>query len=105
MGNTYWKDEHKLETISVVIYACFVLSNICEKSNSYIDQKLVKSQIESKKEYEKTYHNILDPVFSYDGGEGQVARSILTSFIREFVWKKKKTRIYYNHNKNKAVCF
>ena len=85
MGNTYWKDELKLETISVVIYACFVLNNICEKSNSYIDQKLVKSQIESKKEYEKTYHNILDPVFSYDGGEGQVARSILTSFIREFV--------------------
>ena len=50
----------------------------------------MKSQIENIKENEKTYHNIPDPVFLYDAGEGQVARSILTSFIREFVWKKKR---------------
>ena len=70
----------KLKTIAVVIYACFALHNICEKNNSHIDKELVKSQIESIKQDEKTYHNIPDPVFSYDGGEG---------IIREFVWKKK----------------
>ena len=43
------------------------------KNNSYINQELVKSQIESITENEKTYHNIPDPVFSCDGGEGQVA--------------------------------
>ena len=43
------------------------------KNNSYINEELVKSQIESIKENEKTYHNNLDPVFSCDGGEGQAA--------------------------------
>ena len=79
------KMDLKLETIPVVVYACLVLHNICEKNNSYIDEELVESQIESIKENEKTYRNIPHPIFSYDGGEGQVARSILTPFIREFV--------------------
>ena len=79
------KMDLKLRTIPVVIYACFVLHNICENNNSYIEEELVKSQIESIKENEKTYHNIPNPVFSHDRGEGQVARSIFTSFIREFV--------------------
>ena len=74
MGNTR-KMDLKLKTIPVVIYACFALHNIYEKNNSHIDKELVKSHIESIKENEKTY-NIPDPVFSYDGCEGQVARNI-----------------------------
>lgn len=79
-----------LETIPVVIYGCFILHNICEKNNSYIDKVLVKLQIESIKDNEKTYHNFPDPVFLYDKDEGEVARKILTSFMCEFVWKKDK---------------
>ena len=56
-----------------------------KKNNSYIDGELVKSKYESITENKKTYHNIPDPVFSYDQGEGQVARSILKSFICKFV--------------------
>ena len=52
-----------------------------KKNNWYIDKELVKSNIESIKENTKTYHNIPDPAFLYDGSEGQVARSILTSFF------------------------
>ena len=71
----------KLETISVVTYACFVLHKICKdnnnnnnnNNNSYIDQELVKSQIESVKKKERTCHTIPDPVFSYDMGKGKVA--------------------------------
>ena len=44
----------KLETIPVVIYACFVFPNKCEKDNSYFEEELVKSQIESIREKEKT---------------------------------------------------
>ena len=68
----------KLETISAVTYACFVLHKICkdnnnDNNNSYIDQELVKSQIESIKKKERTCHTIPDPVFSYDMGKGKVA--------------------------------
>ena len=45
----------------------------------------MKSQIESMKENEKTYHNFPDPVFLYDKDEGEVAQKILTSFMCEFV--------------------
>ena len=82
--------------------------NICKKNNSYIDEELMKSQIESIKENEKTHYNIPDPVFSNDRVEGQLVPGIiyLTSFIREFVRKKiKKARIYYNNNKDKEICF
>ena len=66
----------KLEIIPVVIYACFVLHKICKdnnNNNSYIDQELVKSQIESIKKKEGTCYTIPDPVFSYDMGKGKVA--------------------------------
>ena len=65
----------KLETIPVVIYACFVLHNICKNNNnnSNIDQELVKSEIESIKKKERTCHTIPDPEFSYDMGKGKVA--------------------------------
>ena len=82
------------------------LHNICKKNNSYIDEELLKSQIESIKENEKTHYNIPDPVFSNDKVEGQLVPGILASFIREFVRKKiKKARIYYNNNKDKEICF
>ena len=47
------KIDLKLEAIFIVIYACFVLHNISEKANSYIDDDLVKMQtdlIKKKKE-------------------------------------------------------
>ena len=79
------KMDLKLETISFVIYACLGLHNICEKNNLYIGEELVKSQTESIKENEEKYHNISHLVFPYDWDKGQIARSILVSFIYEFV--------------------
>ena len=67
----------KLEIIPVVIYACFALHKICKdnnNNNSYIDQELVKSQIESIKKKERTCHTIPDPVFSYDMGKGKIKK-------------------------------
>ena len=95
-GKLTKKMDVNLETIPVAIYECFVLRNICERNNSYIGEELVKSQIERIKENSKTYHNIPDPVFLYNGGEGQVPWNILTSFMCEFFWKK-------NNKKDKNI--
>ena len=47
------KVDLKLEAIPTVIYACFVLHNICEKANSYIDDDLVKIQTDLIKKTKK----------------------------------------------------
>ena len=36
----------KLETLPNVTCACFILHNYCENNKSYIDEEVVKSQIE-----------------------------------------------------------
>ena len=83
------KMDLKFETIPFVIYACLGLHNICQKNDLYIGEELVKSQTESIKDNEEKYYNISLLVFPYDWDKGQIARSILVSFIYEFVWKNK----------------
>ena len=39
------KMDLKIEAIPIVVYACFVLHNFCEKKNSYIDEDLVHHQM------------------------------------------------------------
>ena len=39
------KIDLKLENVSNLIYACFVLHNFCEQRKSYIDEELVNAQI------------------------------------------------------------
>jgi len=69
------KMDFKLEALSTIIYACFVLHNYCEKHNVNIDEDLVITQIEFMKENEVQCKNIPDPVYSCDVGEGIVVRS------------------------------
>ena len=40
------KMDQKLEILPTIIYACFILHDYCEKNKVYIDEEVVKSQIE-----------------------------------------------------------
>ena len=40
------KMDLKLETLPTVTCGCFILHNYCENNKSYIDEEVVKSQIE-----------------------------------------------------------
>ena len=75
------KMDLKIESIPMVIYACFVLHNFCEKKKSYIDENLVESQLNLIKENEAQFKNIPDPIYSLNEGEGDVARRTLTTLI------------------------
>ena len=75
------KMDLKLENIPIVIYSCFVLHNFCEKNKTYIDDDIVKYQIDEIKANENKFKNIPDPVYSVDEGEGQIIRKTLTSLI------------------------
>ena len=73
----------KIETIPIVVYACFVLHNFCEKNNSYIDEDLVHHQMNIIRQNEAQHRNIPDPVYSVNDGEGDVVRRILTILIQK----------------------
>ena len=68
--------------LPIVTYACFVLHNYCEKNKLYIDEDAVKSQIAIIKQNEERYLNTPDPVFSFDCGEGVIARKTIATYIR-----------------------
>jgi hypothetical protein len=75
------KMDLKIENIPMVIYACFVLHNFCEKKNSYIDEDLVQFQLNLIKQNEAQYKNVPDPIYSLNEGEGSVVRRTLTTLI------------------------
>ena len=64
----------KLDNIPTVIYAYFTLHNICEYHNTYVDEDLVKVQIEIVKRNTEGIDNAPDPVYSCNNSEGNVAR-------------------------------
>ena len=66
------KMDLKLESIPVVVYACFILHNFCEKNNSFLDETLVTAQIDIAKLNQEKCKNLLDPVYSCDAGEGKL---------------------------------
>ena len=49
----------------------------------YIDEEVVKSQIEILKKNEESYKNVPDPIFSSDCAEGIVARKTITQYIKD----------------------
>ena len=57
----------KFKILPHVIYACFIL-------HDYVDEEVVKSQIETLKTNEGNYKNIPDPTVSFDCVEGTIAR-------------------------------
>ncbi|XP_065651012.1 uncharacterized protein LOC136079217 [Hydra vulgaris] len=68
------KVDLKLEAVPTVIYTCFVLHNICEKTNSYVDDDLAKSQTDLIKKNEKEYKNVPNPKYSINEAEGLAIR-------------------------------
>ena len=77
------KVDLKLETIPTVIYACFVLHNICEENKSYVDDELVNIQTDLMKQNENEHKNTPDPIYSVNEAEGAVVRRTLTNYIFE----------------------
>ena len=41
------KIDLKITAVPIVVYACFVLHNFCEKNKRYVDEDLVHEQIRS----------------------------------------------------------
>ena len=77
------KMDLNIDTIPIVVYSCFVLHNFCELHNSYVDESIVRNQIQRSKENEEANKNSPDPVYSCISGEGEVVRSILTNYIKD----------------------
>ena len=72
----------KLDNILTVIYACFVLRTFCEYHNTYIDEDLVKLQIEVAKRNNQGIDNSPDPVYSCNICEREVVRRMLIEYIK-----------------------
>ena len=66
-----------------VIFACFVLHNVCKKNNVTVDDKSLKEQISLMKQNEQEFKNNPDPVYSYNEGKGEILRSSLLKFLRQ----------------------
>ena len=71
----------KLEDVPIIVYACFVLHNFSEGHNSYIDDELVKKQLENIARNERIHSNTPDPVYSINEAEGEITRKTLTKMI------------------------
>ena len=74
----------KLDNIPTAIYGCFefCIHNFCEYHNTYIDDDLVKLQIEVAKRNNEGIHNAPDPVYSCSVYEGEVLRRMLIEYIK-----------------------
>ena len=75
--------DFKLEKISTIIYASFVLHNVCERHSVYINEEQVKTQLQVLKTNETQFKNLADPIFSCIEGDGEVNRKALTDFIKD----------------------
>ena len=75
------KIDFKIEFTPILIMACFVLHNFCEKRKSYIDESFVRKQILTNRQEEEYYRNLPDPIFSATSNEGKEIRDILTKYI------------------------
>ena len=75
--------DFKLESIPTIIYACFVLHNFCEVNQVKLDENLVRIQMRRNKVEEERLKNAPDHVYSCNNAEGEVVRTILTTYIRD----------------------
>ena len=72
----------KLSNISTVIYICFVLHNFCEYHNTYVDEDLIKLQIEVAKRNNEGNDNVPDPIYTCNISEGEVVRRMLIEYMK-----------------------
>ena len=70
----------KLDSISTVIYPCFVLHSFCECHNTYINEDLVKLQIENARRTRKRL--MLLTKFTPVIFQGEVVRRTLIEYIK-----------------------
>ena len=68
-----------LTTVPLVVFACFVLHNFCERNKTCIDEELVKSQMQVASTANEK--NVPDPIYSCNNNEGEHVRDILTTFV------------------------
>ena len=68
-----------IKTVPTMVYACFVLHNICEKNNTSIDEELVRSQIQVAAAAQDK--EIPDPVYSCNSNEGETVRDTSTKYV------------------------
>ena len=62
--------------------ACFVLHNFCEYHKTYVDEDLVKLQIEVAKRNNESIDNAPHPVYSCNISEGEVVRRVLIEYMK-----------------------
>ena len=72
----YKENWFEIRSNTNVIYACFILHN-------YVNEEVVKSQIEILKMNEESYKNIPDPTFSLDCVEGTITRKKITQYTKD----------------------
>ncbi|XP_065662897.1 putative nuclease HARBI1 [Hydra vulgaris] len=77
------KIDFKLELVPIIVYATFVLHNFCEKHKTLVDSDSVNNQVQLIKFNEETYINQPNPGYSNKTAEGELTRTLLTSYISD----------------------
>ena len=72
-----------LTSLPEIIYACFVLHNICESQRMHIDEELVRAQMVQDKA--KQPDTTPDKLYSCNTAEGISVRQIITQMFREHI--------------------
>ena len=70
----------KLGNIPTIIYVCFVLHNFCEYHNTYVDEDLIKLQIEVAKRNKEGIDTLMS-IFTCNISEGEVVRGMLIEYM------------------------
>ena len=65
----------KLDNVPLIIYACFVLHNVCEQNDMRMDNNLVQRQVEHDKKVQPEIAP--DRIFSYNSADGEPVRNVL----------------------------
>ena len=76
------KMDLKLDNIPTVIYACFLLHNLCEYHNTYTAEDLVELKFEVAKRGNEGIDDAPDPVYSCNISKGEVVRRMLIEYIK-----------------------
>ena len=72
----------KLDTIAIVVFTCFVLHSFCEYHNTFVDEDLVKLQIEVVETNIEEIGNAPDTAYSGNISEEEIVRRMLIEYIK-----------------------
>ena len=72
----------KLDTIVIVVFTCFVLHNFCEYHNTFVEEDLVKLQIEVVERNNEEIGNAPDTAYSGNISEEEIVRRMLIEYIK-----------------------